>query len=386
MLRVALQLGLTSCGGPIAHLGYFERTYVRQRGWLSAEHYGALVALCQILPGPTSSQVGFLIGLHRAGWPGALGAWLGFTLPSALVMYAGAVLSARPEGPLALAVVHGLKLVAVAVVAQAVWTMARRLCTDIATWLIGVSAALLLLLAGGAAAQLGALAGAAVAGLVWCRPAAAPAGAARGAVAVPGTATWPALGVFLLLLLSLPLLAWRSPHGELALAEVFYRSGALVFGGGHVVLPLLRDSLVPQGWLSDDRFLAGYGLAQAMPGPLFSVAAYLGAVATRGSVSGALIALVCIFLPGLLLAVAGVSLWGRLAAHRPVRAAMSGVNAAVVGILAAALYDPVWVSAVRDGADVAVAAAGLALLVALRAAPLVLVVLCTAYSVLRAVH
>ncbi|HYC08216.1 MAG TPA: chromate efflux transporter, partial [Steroidobacteraceae bacterium] len=349
-------------------------------------HYGALVALCQILPGPTSSQVGFLIGLHRAGWPGALGAWLGFTLPSALLMYAGAVLSARPEGPLALAVVHGLKLVAVAVVAQAVWTMARRLCTDIATWLIGVSAALLLLLAGGTAAQLGALAGAAVAGLVWCRPAPAPAGAAPGAVAVPGTAAWPALGVFLLLLVGLPLLAWRSPHGELALAEVFYRSGALVFGGGHVVLPLLRDSLVPQGWLSDDRFLAGYGLAQAMPGPLFSVAAYLGAVATRGSVSGALIALVCIFLPGLLLAVAGVSLWGRLAAHRPVRAAMSGVNAAVVGILAAALYDPVWVSAVRDGADVAVAAAGLALLVALRAAPLVLVVLCTAYSVLRAVH
>ena len=386
MLRVALQLGLTSCGGPIAHLGYFERTYVRQRGWLSEQHYGALVALCQILPGPTSSQVGFLIGLHRAGWPGALAAWFGFTLPSALLMYAGAVLSARPAGPLALAVVHGLKLVAVAVVAQAVWMMARRLCTDIATWLIGLSAAvLLLLLAGGSAAQLGVLAGAAVAGMVWCRPAAA-AGAARSAVAVPGTAAWPALGVFLLLLVSLALLAWRSPHGELALAEVFYRSGALVFGGGHVVLPLLRESLVPHGWLSDDRFLAGYGLAQAMPGPLFSVAAYLGAVATHGSVSGAFIALACIFLPGLLLAVAGVSLWGRLAAHRPVRAAMSGVNAAVVGILAAALYDPVWVSAVHDGADVAVAAAGLVLLVALRAPPLVLVVLCVAYSVLRAVH
>ncbi|HUJ52228.1 MAG TPA: chromate efflux transporter, partial [Steroidobacteraceae bacterium] len=255
MLRVALQLGLTSCGGPIAHLGYFERTYVRQRGWLSEQHYGALVALCQILPGPTSSQVGFLIGLHRAGWPGALAAWFGFTLPSALLMYAGAVLSARPAGPLALAVVHGLKLVAVAVVAQAVWTMARRLCTDIATWLIGVSAAVLLLLVGGSAAQLGVLAGAAVAGTVWCRPTAA-AGAAHSAVAVPGTAAWPALGVFLLLLVGLPLLAWRSPHGELALAEVFYRSGALVFGGGHVVLPLLRESLVPHGWLSDDRFLA----------------------------------------------------------------------------------------------------------------------------------
>jgi chromate transporter len=384
VLRVALQLGLTSCGGPIAHLGYFERTYVRQRGWLSEAHYGDLVALCQILPGPTSSQVGFLIGLHRAGWAGALAAWFGFTLPSALLMYAGAVLSARPEGPLALTVVHGLKLVAVAVVAQAVWTMARRLCTDIATWLIGVSAAVLLLFAGSTAAQLGVLAGAAVVGLVCCRPAVA--GDARSAVVVPATAAWPALGVLLLLLVSLPLLSWRVPHGELALADVFYRSGALVFGGGHVVLPLLRESLVPQGWLSDDRFLAGYGLAQAMPGPLFSVAAYLGAVATRGSVSGAAIALVCIFLPGLLLAVAGVSLWGRLATHRPVRAAMTGVNAAVVGILAAALWNPVWVSAVHDGADVAIAAAGLALLVALRAPPLVLVVLCVAYSVLRAVH
>lgn len=384
MLRVALQLGLTSCGGPMAHLGYFERTYVRQRRWLSAEHYGALVAICQVLPGPTSSQVGFLIGLHRGGWPGALAAWLGFTLPSALLMYGGAVLSARPEGPLALAVVHGLKLVAVAVVAQAVWTMARRLCTDARTWLIGVSAAVLLLLAGSAAAQLGVLAAAATAGMVLCRSSAA--GDARSAVAVPCRAAWPALGVFLLLLVGLPLLSWRAPHGQLALAEVFYRSGALVFGGGHVVLPLLRESLVPQGWLSDDRFLAGYGLAQAMPGPLFSVAAYLGAAAAHGSASGAVVALLSIFLPGLLLAVAGVSLWGRLAAHPRVRAAMTGVNAAVVGILAAALYNPVWVSAVRDGADVAVAAAGLVLLLALRAPPLVVVVLCAAYSVLRAVH
>lgn len=385
MLRVALQLGLTSCGGPIAHLGYFERTYVRQRRWLSAEHYGALVAICQLLPGPTSSQVGFLIGLHRGGWPGALAAWLGFTLPSAILMYAGAVLSARPEGPPALALVHGLKLVAVAVVAQAVWTMARRLCTDAATRLIGVSAAVVLLLAGSAAAQLVVLAAAAIAGMVLCRSGGVADGT-RGALAVPGRAAWPALGVFLLLLVGLPLLSWRSPHGELALAQVFYRCGALVFGGGHVVLPLLRESLVPQGWLSDDRFLAGYGLAQAMPGPLFSVAAYLGAVATHGSASGAVAALVSIFLPGLLLAVAGVSLWGRLAPHPRVRAAMSGVNAAVVGVLAAALYNPVWVGAVRDGADVAVAAAGLALLLALRAPPLLVVVLCAACSVLRAMH
>jgi chromate transporter len=384
VLRVALQLGLTSCGGPIAHLGYFERTYVRERRWLSAAHYSALVAICQILPGPTSSQVGFLIGLHRAGWRGALAAWFGFTLPSALLMYAGAVLAARPEGPLASAVVHGLKLVAVAVVAQAVATMARRACSDVATWGIAVSAAALLLLAGSAAAQLGVLAGAAFAGMVLCRSAAA--GDARMAVAVSGTAAWPALALFVVLLFGLPLLSWRFPHGQLALAQVFYRSGALVFGGGHVVLPLLRESLVPQGWLSDDSFLAGYGLAQAMPGPLFSVAAYLGAVATHGSASAAAVALLSIFLPGLLLALAGVSLWRRLADHPRAGAAITGVNAAVVGILAAALYNPVWVSAVRDGADVAVAALGLVLLEAMRAAPLVVVMLCVAYSVLRAMH
>jgi chromate transporter len=250
--------------------------------------------------------------------------------------------------------------------------------------MIAASAAAVLLLAAGTAAQLGVLVAAAVAGALACRSVAAA--DARTAVALPGTVAWAALALFLLLLLGLPLLSWHFPHGLLALAHVFYRSGALVFGGGHVVLPLLRESLVPQGVLSDDGFLAGYGFAQAMPGPLFSVAAYLGAAATHGSPRGAAVALVAIFLPGLLLAVAGVSLSGRLARHARAGAALAGVNAAVVGILAAALYNPVWVSAVRDGADVAVAAVGLVLLQAMRAAPLLVVVLCVAYSVLRTLH
>jgi chromate transporter len=382
VLRTALRLGLTSFGGPVAHLGYFERVYVRERGWLTPEHYATLVALCQILPGPTSSQVGFLVGLQRAGWPGALAAWLGFTLPSALLLYAAALLAARVRGPLALALVHGLKLVAVAVVAQAVWTMTQRLCTDVNTRLIALGAAVLLLLRGGAPAQLAVLAVAAAAGMLWCRPV-TPA-AAPPVAPVARRSAWLALAVFALLLLGLPLASWRWPHGGFALAEVFYRAGALVFGGGHVVLPLLRAALVPSGWLSDDSFLTGYGLAQAVPGPLFTVAAYLGAVAVpEATAAGAAIAVLFIFLPGLLLAVAGAVLWSRLARRRAVRAAMSGVNAAVVGILAAALYQPVWVSAVRSGADVAVATAALALLQGLRAPALAAVILCVVYSLLR---
>jgi len=381
VLGVALQLGLTSFGGPIAHLGYFERTYVRERAWLSARQYAALVGLCQILPGPTSSQVGFLIGLHRAGWGGALAAWVGFTLPSALILYACARLSTQVQGPLAGATVHGLKLVAVAVVAQAVWSMARRLCTDTSTGLIALCAAALLLAIPAAGAQLAALAVGFAAGLLWCRPASVPALAAE--PLARGRAAWLALATFSVLLLALALPSWRYPRSGVALAQVFYRAGALVFGGGHVVLPLLRAPLVP-GWLSDDAFLSGYGLAQAMPGPLFSVAAYLGAIAAVSApTAGALIALLAIFLPGLLLAVAGSSLWTALAHRTRLRAGITGVNAAVVGILAAALYDPVWTSAIHDAADIAVAAGALLLLMTQRVPPLVVVALCTALSIVR---
>jgi chromate transporter len=381
VLRVALRLGLTSFGGPIAHLGYFERVYVRERAWLSAEQYAALVGLCQILPGPTSSQVGFLIGLHRAGWRGALAAWVGFTLPSALLLYGCARLSTRVQGPLVGATVHGLKLVAVAVVAQAVWSMARGLCTDAGTALIGLCAAALLLASGAPAAQLAALAAGFVAGLLWCRPANVPPPMADPLAS--GRAAWLALATFAVLLLALALLAWRYPHSGVALAQVFYRAGALVFGGGHVVLPLLRAPLVP-GWLSDDAFLSGYGLAQAVPGPLFTVAAYLGAIAAASApTAGAVIALLAIFAPGLLLAIAGSSLWGALAHRTRLRSGITGVNAAVVGVLAAALYNPVWTSAVHDAADVAVAAGALLLLMTHRVPALVVVALCAAVSVLR---
>ena len=385
VLRVALRLGLTSFGGPIAHLGYFERVYVRERGWLSAEQYAALVALCQILPGPTSSQVGFLIGLHRAGWRGALLAWVGFTLPSAVLLYAGARLAMQAQGPLAGATLHGLKLVAVAVVAQAVWSMARRLCTDLSTAVIAAGAAALLLGASGSAVQLAALTAGFAAGLLWCRPASVPRLPTESTA--QQRAAWLAFAAYTVLLLGLPLLAWRYPHSGLALAQVFYRAGALVFGGGHVVLPLLRAALVPTGWLSDDAFLAGYGLAQAVPGPLFTVAAYLGPSALPSApASAALIALMAIFLPGLLLAVAGSSLWMALAQRTRLRAGITGINAAVVGILAAALYNPVWTSAVRDPADIAVAAGALLLLASQRVPPLVVVLLCVAASIVRALR
>ena len=385
VLRVALRLGLTSFGGPIAHLGYFERVYVRERGWLSAEQYAALVALCQVLPGPTSSQVGFLIGLQRAGWRGALLAWVGFTLPSALLLYACARLATHVQGPLADATVHGLKLVAVAVVAQAVWSMARRLCTDTSTALIALCAAVLLLASSNSGAQLAVLAAGFTAGLVWCRPESVPLLAAQSIV--QQRAAWLALAAFTVLLLALPLLAWRYPHSGIALAQVFYRAGALVFGGGHVVLPLLRAALVPTGWLSDDAFLGGYGLAQAVPGPLFTVSAYLGASAVPSApAAGALIALIAIFLPGLLLAVAGSSLWTALAQRTRLRAGITGINAAVVGILAAALYNPVWTSAVRAPADIAVAAGALLLLATQRVPPLAVVLLCVAASIVRSLR
>jgi chromate transporter len=380
----SLKLGLTSFGGPIAHLGYFERAYVRQRQWLTGDEYGSLVALCQILPGPSSSQVGFLIGLHRAGWPGALAAWLGFTLPSALLMVACATLAARVHGTLAQVVVHGLKLVAVAVVAQAVGSMAGRLCPDRATTAIALGAASLLLVAGGSAMQLVALGAGALAGAALCRDA-RPDGE-KLSIAIGPAIAWTALGAFTLLLIGLPILAALFPDSLIALSEVFYRAGALVFGGGHVVLPLLRDSMVPAGWISDESFLTGYGLAQAIPGPLFTLAAYLGAASNHvpSPAAGAAVAVVFIFLPGLLIATAGASLWSRLARHRNARASLAGINAAVVGFLGAALYDPVWVTAVHDGADVAIALVGLALLERWKTPPVAVVLACVLLSGIRA--
>ena len=374
-------LGLRSFGGPIAHLGYFERAYVRERHWLSGEEYARLVGLCQFLPGPTSSQVGFLIGYHRAGWLGAWAAWVGFTLPSALLMYSFAVFTPRNSGPLSRDVFHGLMLAAVAVVAQAVWSMARNLCPDWQRRGIAVLTAVLLLLYSGVEIQFAAMFLGAIAGWALCRKVPSPAEGIP--AAVPFQIAWIALAGFGFLLLTLTACAALAPHGPIALANIFYRAGAVVFGGGHVVLPLLREGLVPNGWVSDNSFLAGYGLAQGMPGPLFSVAAYLGAVSApdRASALWAIVALVAIFLPGLLLAIAGFSLLRRLAHLNAVPAVLAGVNASVVGILGAALYNPVWINAVQAGVDAVVAIAGFLLLERWRVAPIVVVLLCVLAAV-----
>jgi chromate transporter len=379
---VALRLGLTSFGGPIAHLGYYERTYVRQRRWLAHDEYAGIVALCQMVPGPASSQVGYLIGLRRAGWSGAFAAWVGFTLPSAIVMFGFALLAPRLEGPATDAVFHGLKLVAVAVVAQAVWSMARNLCPDRARAALALIAAALLLVVSGPLIQIGALLIGAAGGALLCRN--LPAAPSLPPMPVTLRTAAVALTLFLTLLVALPLAGATAPHSLLALTGIFYKAGALVFGGGHVVLPLLRDSLVPQGWLSDSTFLAGYGVAQAIPGPLFTFSAYLGAVvAPAGAAllwSGA--ALVFMFLPGLLIALAGLRIWLWLGHHPAARAALAGINAAVVGVLGAALYNPIWLSAIGNGRDVAIALTGFLLLQRWQIPPLAIVIFCVAAALL----
>src|SRR6516162_667780 len=381
---VALRLGLTSFGGPIAHLGYFERTYVRERQWLTPDEYGGLVALCQMVPGPASSQTGFLIGLRRAGWAGAFAAWAGFTLPSAIVMFGFALLAPHLEGPATNAVLHGLKLVAVAVVAQAVWSMARNLCPDRPRAALALLAAALLLVITGSLVQIAALLIGAVGGALVCRN--LPAAPGLPAMPVNLRTGGVALGLFLILLVALPLSGSAAPHSLLALAGIFYKAGALVFGGGHVVLPLLRDALVPQGWLSDNAFLAGYGMAQAIPGPLFTFSAYLGAVVAPAGTAllGSAVALVFVFLPGMLIALAGLPVWLWLGHHPAARAALAGINAAVVGVLGAALYNPIWLSAIGNGRDVAIALVGFLLLERWRVPPLAIVVFCVGAALISA--
>ena len=368
VFRAFLGLGLVSFGGPAAHLGYFRTEFVERRRWLGERAYADLLGLCQFLPGPASSQVGFSLGLLRAGWPGGLAAWAGFTLPSALLMtlfaYGAASLQRSPQGA---GLLHGLKLAAVAVVAQALWGMARTLCPDRQTATIAAAALACAVVAPGTAGQLTAIALAALAGLWLCRSAGLRESTAELAVRLPGWTSAACLGLFAVLLAAS--LAW--PGG---LAAAFYRSGALVFGGGHVVLPLLRDAVVAPGFVPDDAFLAGYGAAQAMPGPLFTIAAYLGAVAAGPL--GAAVATVAIFLPGLLLAAAVLPWWHSLRQLRPAQAALRGVNAGVVGLLAAAFYDPVWTSGVRGPADLAIAAAAFVLLVSWRAPAVLAVGLC----------
>jgi chromate transporter len=384
VLRASLGLGLTSFGGPIAHLGYFERAYVRERQWLSADEYAGLMALCQMLPGPASSQVGFLIGLRRAGWLGGLAAWLGFTLPSALAMFGFAELAPKMQGAALNAVLHGLKLVAVAVVAQAVWSMAQKLCPDRPRAGIALLAAVLLLLVRRAWMQDLALVLGATGGALLCRDIDASTGVPK--MPVTMRAGGIALTLFLILLVGLPIAGRAAPHTILDMSGIFYRAGALVFGGGHVVLPLLRDALVPQGWLSDSAFLAGYGAAQAIPGPLFTFSAYLGAIVAPAGEAAiwSVVALVFMFLPGVLVAVAGLPLWFWLGHHPAARAALAGINAAVVGVLGAALYNPIWIAAVTSDSDVAIALAGFVLLERWRVPPLAVVGLCVCAALVEA--
>ncbi|WOI24797.1 chromate efflux transporter [Cobetia amphilecti] len=373
VLRTFLTLGLTSFGGPIAHLGYFHDELVRRRGWLSDKPYAELVALCQFLPGPASSQVGFALGMVRGGGVmGGILAWIGFTLPSALALLVLALVAGSLEGPLASGVIHGLKLVAVAVVAQAIWGMARKLCPDLRRTCLALLAMLGLALAQSAWAQVGVIAMGAVLGSLLCRDDKAASGrqqaqAAGLSLPVSTRLARYCLIAFFVLLIGLPLVASGS------LVDIFYRTGALVFGGGHVVLPLLEASTVEMGQIAADTFLTGYGAAQAVPGPLFTFAAWLGAgmaqVGGGSALLGAVIALLSIFLPGILLLIGVAPLWGRLRARAGARAALAGANAAVVGVLGMALYDPLWTTSVLSRTDLVIALAAFIALTRFSLAP-----------------
>jgi len=368
------KLGLTCFGGPIAHLGYFREEIVVRRRWLDDESYADLVGLCQFLPGPASSQVGFSLGLMRAGYPGGLAAWIGFTLPSALLLFGFAAAADILTGPIGTGLLHGLKLVAVAIVAQAVWGMSRTLCPDRQRAGVAVAAALLCLFGSSSLTQIAAIALGATTGWAACRTVPKTAIPARHiAMPVSRGSGLVALGAFLVLLIGLPILGASSTGA--AFLDAFYRSGALVFGGGHVVLPLLRETFVVPGWVSDDVFLAGYGAAQAVPGPLFTVAAYLGAVAAPSShaLVGAAVGLVGIFLPGILILLAALPFWEAMRKRESAQAMMRGVNAAVVGILAAALYTPVWTTSIKTPGDFGLALICFVLLTVWRAPPFVVV-------------
>jgi chromate transporter len=376
---VFLRLGLTSFGGPVAHLGFFRTEFVDRRRWLSERSYADLVALCQFLPGPASSQVGMAVGLLRAGYPGALAAWAGFTLPSAVALILLALGMAQAGDALPSGGLHGLKVAAVAVVAQAVWGMARTLCPDTARRAFMLLAAAWVLLLPSAWAQVGVIALAGGAGWLLFKPGAkaldeAPPVPLR--LSRPTGLAW--LALFFLLLVGLPLLAQTVPGPALALVDAFYRAGALVFGGGHVVLPLLQGEVVSSGWVSQDTFLAGYGATQAVPGPLFTFAAFLGASLQQAPSgwTGGLIALVAVFAPSFLLVAGVLPFWEQLRRQLGVQAALMGVNAAVVGLLLAALWNPVVTSAIRALPDVALAVLALVALMRWKLPPWAVVLGC----------
>jgi chromate transporter len=379
VLAVSARLGLTSFGGPIAHLGYFHDEYVRRKKWIDEQSYADLVALCQFLPGPASSQVGIAIGIARARLLGGVAAWLGFTLPSALALIVfglgiGAFASASDAGWL-----HGLKIVAVAVVAQAVWGMARSLCPDRERATIAIVAAIVTLAWPSAVGQLSSIAIAGVAGLVIFP---GNGSSTESHMRFPvgkktGTAAWI---FFFALLLLLPVFRQLAPGHALEVFDSFFRVGSLVFGGGHVVLPLLQAEVVEPGWVTNEQFVAGYGAAQAVPGPLFTFSAYLGTVMgpEPNGWPGALLALVAIFLPSFLLITGALPFWDLLRSVAVFQSALKGINAAVVGLLLAALYQPVWTSAIYSAADLGLGLAAFALLMFWKCPPWLVVVLTAA--------
>lgn len=375
ILIIFLRLGLTSFGGPVAHLGYFREEFVVRRHWLSAQRYADLVALCQFLPGPASSQVGMALGLVQGGYRGALAAWCGFTLPSAMILILFAAGLTHWQNHVPAGVLHGLKVVAVAVVAQAVWGMAGQFCRDKRHISLMLMATTISLLWPSVLAQMVIILVAAGTGYVLFRTTPSTGWDPEGnRLSHRHGVIW--LLLFVVLLVSLPILATVSSGPVIQLLDIFYRTGALVFGGGHVVLPLLQAEVVPAGLVSNETFLAGYGAAQAVPGPLFTFAAFLGASVPDLGWFGGVVALTAIFLPSFLLVAGVLPFWERLRRFAPVQAALSGINAAVVGILLAALYQPVWTSAVQHAADFVLALLALMALMVWRISPWLVVIGC----------
>lgn len=356
VFMVFLKLGLTSFGGPIAHLGYFRDEFVERRKWLSDAHYADLVALCQFLPGPASSQVGIAIGLLKAGYKGAISAWLGFTMPSAIALTLFALGITTYKDFVSDGVLHGLKIVAVAIVAQALWGMTKSLCPDRSRITLMAIAACFLLIIPTILGQLLVIMIAGIIGILFFKPK---------STEKDVTLTMPLsqkMGAFWLLLfaflfVTLPVITLLFPSTMLEMVNILYRTGSLVFGGGHVVLPLLQTEFVSTGMMDNDLFLAGYGATQAVPGPLFTLSAFIGAIVESGFNGwiGAMVALIAIFIPSFLMVMGVLPFWGKLQHHQRTRSALMGINAAVVGILLAAFYQPVWVSAIFDAKDFALA-------------------------------
>lgn len=372
---IFLRLGLTSFGGPVAHLGYFREEFVSRRQWLSDRSYADLVALCQFLPGPASSQVGIALGFSRAGYSGALAAWAGFTLPSAVALILFAIGISSAGSNLSVGALQGLKIVAVAVVAQAVWGMARSLCTDAKRITIMMLATCAVLLLPSVWSQVGVIIVAGLAGVALFKPAQlAPHDPLPIQISRRTGAFW--LTLFFIILIALPLASDALPNQTLAIVDAFYRAGSLVFGGGHVVLPLLQTEVVPTGWVDEQVFLAGYGATQAMPGPLFTFAAFLGASMSSAPSGwlGGMIALVAIFIPSFLLVVGALPFWEQLRQNLRTQAALGGINASVVGLLLAALYQPVWTSAILSPQDFGLALIALVALMFWKLPPWLVVV------------